>query len=163
MMSANQFSRCYHCGPGGTLSPTLNRFCGSPMPDLAPGDGITTPATCGIALEKRQPMLVNSRNANVVRLEFAGYPDEGLLIFGSAPVDERAESFGYVMIADEDIAGSPSLQYARIEVRSGEFYLSKSSSNVLVEVDDESVTSEVRLSPMCRIRFGPSLVYYFLP
>ncbi len=163
MVSANQFSRCYHCGPGGTLSPTFNRFCGSPMPDLSPGDGITTPETCGIALEKRQPILVNSKNAHVVRLEFPGYPDEGLLIFGSAAVDEGAESFGYVRISDEDNVGSPSLQYARIEVRNGDFYLSKSSSNVLVEVDDESVTSEVRLSPMCRIRFGPSLVYYFLP
>lgn len=163
MVSANQFSRCYHCGPGGTLSPTFNRFCGSPMPDLSPGDGITTPETCGIALEKRQPILVNSKNAHVVRLEFPGYPDEGLLIFGSAAVDEGAESFGYVRISDEDNVGSPSLQYARIEVRNGDFYLSKSSSNMLVEVDDESVTSEVRLSPMCRIRFGPSLVYYFLP
>ena len=163
MVSANQFSRCYHCGPGGTLSPTFNRFCGSPMPDLSPGDGITTPETCGIALEKRQPILVNSKNAHVVRLEFPGYPDEGLLIFGSAAVDEGAESFGYVRISDEDNVSSPSLQYARIEVRNGDFYLSKSSSNVLVEVDDESVTSEVRLSPMCRIRFGPSLVYYFLP
>jgi len=133
------------------------------MPDLSPGDGITTPETCGIALEKRQPILVNSKNAHVVRLEFPGYPDEGLLIFGSAAVDEGAESFGYVRISDEDNVGSPSLQYARIEVRNGDFYLSKSSSNVLVEVDDESVTSEVRLSPMCRIRFGPSLVYYFLP
>ena len=58
MVSANQFSRCHHCGPGGNLSLTLNRFCGSPMPDLSPGDGITTPETCGIALEKRQPILV---------------------------------------------------------------------------------------------------------
>ena len=163
MVSANQFSRCHHCGPGGNLSLTLNRFCGSPMLDLSPGDGITTPETCGIALEKRQPILVNSRNACVVRLEFPGYPDEGILVFGSATVDDGAESSGYVRIADEDNVGSPSMQYARIEVRNGEFYLSKSSGSALVEVDDESITSEVKLSPMCRIRFGPSLVYYFLP
>jgi len=54
-------------------------------------------------------------------------------------------------------------RHAIVTLRDGRFFIRKGTPEAMVEVNDRGISGEVELTPMCRVRLSPRLLYYFIP
>lgn len=162
----SKWTPCYFCGDRAPYTPCQDRFCNNEygaQTSLASDAGVAKP-TCGIALSKREPLLIDAGSASAVRLHFDGFPDSGMVAIGhlQRPASPD-ELFNYVDVGPHDSENLVLERHALINLHDGRYLLSRASEEAFVMLNEEEFDGEVELSPMCRIKIGPKLLFYFLP
>lgn len=158
------WSPCPHCGAGAPYTPGWERYCSNAVRLPGSGPAEQFAARCNIALVRREPLLVDSGSGEPVQLEFGDFPDAGEVTIGHLRRDNNGEgSFGYIDLAESDGDGLVKERHAIVTLRDGRFFIRKGTPEAMVEVNDRGISGEVELTPMCRVRLSPRLLYYFIP
>lgn len=158
------WSPCPHCGAGASYTPGWERYCSNAVGPTGSRPADQFAARCNIALTWREPLLVDSGSGRPIQLQFSDFPDAGEVAIGHlVRADDDAESFGYIDLAESDGDGLVEERHAIIALRDGRFFIRKGTPEAMVSVNDRGVLGEVELTPMCRVRLSPRLLYYFIP
>ncbi len=162
----DKWAPCHFCGDRAPYSPCKHRFCINEFgtsKSLTPSAGTTRPR-CGIALSRREPLLVDANSALAAHLHFDGFPDSGVVAIGHLQKQAAPdELYNYINVGPHDPENLVLERHAFIKIHDDSYLLSRASEEAFVMLNEEEFDGEVELSPMCRIKIGPKLLFYFLP